>query len=118
MNTIIIILVGILFASIGQILWKVGVKGIGIINSFSIEGILQIGCNPYIIAGLICYGLGTIFWLIALSRADLSYVYPFIALTFVIIFIASSLLFHEPISLQKLSGAVIIIIGILVLVRG
>ncbi|PWR72445.1 EamA family transporter [Methanospirillum stamsii] len=118
MNTIIIILIGILFASSGQILWKIGMTDIGPVTSFSAGTLLPMVLSPWVIGGTLCYGLSTVFWLIALSRADLSYVYPFIALTFVIIFIASFLLFHENISFPRLSGAIIIVCGIIVLVKG
>lgn len=118
MNTIVIILIGILFASFGQILWKIGMNGIGFLDDFSISSIMLLVYNPYVLSGLVCYGIGTLFWLIALSRADLSFVYPFIALTFVIIFSASALIFHEQISIQRVFGAMIIITGIIVLVKG
>jgi drug/metabolite transporter (DMT)-like permease len=111
MSTILIILIGILFASSGQILWKIGMTEIGSISSISVTSIVAMALNPWVVGGLICYGLSTVFWLIALSRADLSYVYPFIALTFVLIF-------HENISIQRVTGAAIIVAGIIVLVRG
>jgi multidrug transporter EmrE-like cation transporter len=118
MNTIFIILIGILFASSGQILWKTGMTDIGPVTSLSLSSFIPMILNPWVIGGTLCYGLSTVFWLIALSREDLSFVYPFIALTFVIIFIASFLLFHENISVMRISGAIIIICGIIVLVRG
>ena len=118
MNTIIIILIGILFASSGQILWKVGMTDIGPITSITTGSFVSMVLSPWVIGGTLCYGLSTVFWLIALSRADLSFVYPFIALTFVIIFIASFFLFHEQISFMRLFGALVIISGIIVLVRG
>ncbi len=91
---------------------------IGPISSLSPGTFIAMLLSPWVIGGTVCYGLSTIFWLIALSRADLSFVYPFIALTFVIIFIASHALFHENISAFRLIGAIIIISGIIVLVRG
>lgn len=118
MNTILIILIGILFASSGQILWKIGMTDVGPISSLSAGSFIAMVLSPWVIGGTLCYGLSTVFWLIALSRADLSFVYPFIALTFVIIFIASHILFHENISALRLVGAIIIISGIIVLVRG
>ena len=117
MNIIFIILIGTLFASSGQILWKIGMTDIGP-SSISASSIISMVMNPWVIGGLICYGLSTLFWLVALSRADLSFVYPFIALTFIIIFIASAFLFHESISYLRLTGAAIIVCGIIVLVRG
>ena len=118
MHVVLIILIGITFASLGQILWKIGMDEIGAVYEISLLNIIPMIYNVYIISGLLSYGIGTIFWLIALSRADLSFVYPFIALTFVIIFTASFFLFHEQISLMRLFGAIVIISGIIVLVRG
>ena len=118
MNVIVIILIGILFASSGQILWKIGMTDIGPITSLSTGSLISMIMSPWVIGGTMSYALSTIFWLIALSRADLSFVYPFIALTFVIIFIASFILFHENISAMRISGAIIILCGIIVLVRG
>lgn len=118
MNILVIILIGILFASSGQILWKIGMIETGPLSSLSLHSALVVVMNPWVIGGLICYGLSTVFWLISLSRADLSFVYPFIALTFVIIFIASALIFHESISITRIFGASIIVLGIIVLVQG
>jgi len=119
MNTVFIILIGILFASSGQIFWKIGMSETGPITSpLSLNSSMEVIMNPWVIGGLISYGLSTIFWLIALSRADLSFVYPFIALTFVIIFFASAILFHESISMARIIGAGIIVLGIIVLVQG
>jgi drug/metabolite transporter (DMT)-like permease len=118
MNTLVIILIGILFASSGQIFWKIGMAETGPITNLQMSSALPVIFNPWVIGGLVCYGLSTVFWLVALSRADLSFVYPFIALTFVIIFLASYFLFHETMSFQRVLGAGIIVLGIIVLVRG
>ena len=39
--------------------------------------IWQMMTNPLVIIGLAIYLIGTIFWLAALSRVDLSFAYPF-----------------------------------------
>ena len=117
MHVVLIILIGITFASLGQVLWKIGMDEIGAVYEISLLNIIPMIYNVYIISGLLSYGIGTIFWLIALSRADLSFVYPFISLTFIIIFISSAILFHETVNFSRILGAVIIVIGILVLVK-
>ena len=73
--------------------------------------------NPYVILGVAMYGLSTLCWLVALSRKDLSYVYPFIALTFIIVLLASQFLFHEDLPLLRIVGTLIVVFGILVIVR-
>jgi uncharacterized membrane protein len=118
MNTIIIILVGILFASLGQVFWKIGMNSIGAIDKFSIPGIISMFLNPVVLLGLFMYGLSTVFWLIALSRKDLSFVYPFISLTFIIVLFLSYFILKEQIGTARIIGTIIIIIGLMVVVKG
>lgn len=118
MNTIIIILIGILFASLGQVFWKIGMNSIGAIDKFSIPGIISMFLNPIVLVGLFMYGLSTVFWLIALSQKDLSYVYPFISLTFIIVLFLSYFVLKEQIGATRIIGTIIIIIGLMVFVRG
>jgi uncharacterized membrane protein len=117
MNVIIIILCGILCASLGQVFWKVGMNAVGAIDNFSISGIVSMFLNPLVFLGLLMYGLSTIFWLIALSQKDLSYVYPFIALTFIIVLLLSKFLLHENVGTYRIVGTLIIIAGLIIVVN-
>jgi len=117
MNVILIILVGIFFASLGQVFWKLGMNAVGMIDSFSFNEIIKIFSNPYIFLGLVMYGLGTVFWLVALSNKDLSYVYPFIALTFIIVLFFSRYLLHENVGIYRIVGTLIIIAGLIVVFK-
>jgi hypothetical protein len=74
MNTIVIILIGIVFSALGQVALKNGMNNFGSVNNFSVPGIVSMFLNPYVLFGLCLYGLSTVFWLIALSQKDLSYV--------------------------------------------
>ncbi len=118
MNTIIIILIGILFASLGQVFWKIGMNSMGVIDKFSVPGIISMFLNPIVLVGLFMYGLSTVFWLIALSQKDLSYVYPFISLTFIIVLFLSYFVLKEQIGTARILGTTIIIIGLMVVIRG
>jgi uncharacterized membrane protein len=118
MNVIAIILIGILFASLGQVFWKIGMNAIGPIDSFTVSNLVLVFSNLSIILGLVMYGLGTVFWLTALSRQDLSYVYPFISLTFIIVLLLSFFVLKEQISTARIIGTIIIIAGLMVVVRG
>jgi len=63
------------------------------------------------------YGLSTVFWLIALSKKDLSFVYPFISLTYILVLVLSSLVLKESMGANKLVGTLIIILGLIVIAR-
>jgi len=115
MNTIMIILISVIFAAIGQVAWKFGMNQIG---TLSLSSLVSALLNPFVLLGFVMYGLSTIFWLIALSKKDLSFVYPFISLTYVLVLLLSSMLLKESIGLNKLVGTVAIIIGLLIISRG
>ena len=118
MDTILIILTGIIFASMGQVFWKIGMNSIGVIDKFSISGIISMFLNPIVLLGLCMYGLSTVFWLVALSQKDLSYVYPFISLTFIIVLLLSHFVLKEQVSTARIVGTLIIIGGLMIVVRG
>jgi uncharacterized membrane protein len=117
MNVIIIILIGIIFASVGQIFWKIGMNSMGPITTYTPSTLITIFLNPYILSGLAMYGLGTVFWLIALSKRDLSFVYPFIALTFIIVLILSNVILKENIGIYRIIGTFVIILGLILIMK-
>jgi drug/metabolite transporter (DMT)-like permease len=114
------ILVSVMLSATGQILLKKGMTQTGAItlSSNQIVSVLwRIASNPYVIIGLMIYVCGTVFWLAALSRVDLSYAYPFASLSYVIMLTASWLLFHENITPVRLLGTLIVAVGVLVISR-
>jgi drug/metabolite transporter (DMT)-like permease len=96
-------------------------KNIGRIESIEGSKLLSLiwtmGTNVYVIAGLSLFVIGTFFWLVLLSRLDLSFVYPFGALQYFMIYLISYFLLGETISIGKIIGVAIIMSGILVIGR-
>ena len=80
-------------------------------------GGLKLLMNPLVFGALSLYALGAMFWLFVLSRFDLSYAYPFGALSYVLITAASWLIFKEDIPLMRIAGIGCIMVGILILAR-
>ena len=70
--------------------------------------------NPYILISLTFTLLSGLSWMIAMTKFDISYAYPFTTLGFVFIFIFSAIFFNEPITWQKVIGLILIIIGIII----
>lgn len=115
MDTLAIILLGVTFSAVGQVSWKLGMNLIGPVNGLQPSDLIFIFLDPYIVFGLIMYGLSTVFWLIALSRMELSYVYPFISLTYILVLALSYLVLKESIGLNKIAGTVLIILGLILI---
>jgi len=120
---IIYILVSVLVAVLGQLLLKKGMADLGPMTlSLPWDQLLstlwQIGRNPYVFIGLLTNVISTIFWLIALSRVDLSYAYPYVSLSYGIVLIVAWLIFHENLNAYRLIGTLIVCLGVLVISRG
>jgi uncharacterized membrane protein len=120
MLTLILILIPTVTGVAGQLLLKVGMSQLGTLD-ISVAAIpsliMRIILSPYIIVGLAIYFGGVFFWLLALNRADLSYVYPFASLSYVLITLASWLLLNESVPPMRWIGLVIICIGVMLVAR-
>ena len=121
-KSVILILISISIAVGGQILLKLGMDKIGpvSINSISSVGSLFINIfkSPMVLIGLFCYAISAFLWLIVISAVDLSFAYPFIGLTYVLILIVSKFVLKEDVNPIRWAGAIIITIGVIVISRG
>jgi multidrug transporter EmrE-like cation transporter len=77
--------------------------------------LMKMATSPYVVGGLMAYGIGVLFWLLALSRLELSYVYPFAILSYVGIIIGSYIFFKERISGLRLVGIAVILSGVILI---
>jgi drug/metabolite transporter (DMT)-like permease len=116
-NAIVIIIIGVIFAALGQVSWKLGMNQAGQLVNLDFTTLTAVILNPYVLLGFVMYGLSTIFWLIALSKKDLSFVYPFISLTYILVLVLSNLVLKESIGLNKIAGALAIIVGLIIISR-
>lgn len=117
---VIYIVISVLTSAVGQLMLKQGMINLGEVT-ISINQlpttIWKMGTNPFVFWGLAIYLAGTVFWLAALSRVDLSYAYPFASLSYVIMLVASWLLFNEHITPSRVLGTLVIGIGVLFIYR-
>ena len=78
---------------------------------------VQAAFNPYVILGLVCYGLGFLVWLIVLAKSEVSYAYPLISLGYVFTAILARLLISEAVNLTRISGILVICAGVFLVAR-
>lgn len=98
----------IMIGVMGQLLLKAGAERAG-------EGLLAQFLNPFTIGGLAAYGLGAIFYIVAIKRIPVSIAFPSVALSYVLVAIAAHLLWQEALGWQQFAGIGLIAAGILVL---
>ena len=99
--------------STGQILFKQTAKMIPkgpiVDNWHSILGI------PWLWSALLLYGIATILWIQILRTVPLSHAYPFVAIGYILIPLASRYLFDEIFSYQYVLGTFVILIGLAII---
>jgi multidrug transporter EmrE-like cation transporter len=115
------IVIGVSLNACAQLLLKAGVNAVGHFD-FTPVNILPVGLKIAtqwpIIGGLACYVLSVVVWIVGLSRVDVSIAYPMLSLGYVVNAFAAWYLFGEVLSMQRLIGIGIILIGVVVLARG
>ena len=115
-----LILTGVLLNACAQLLLKAGTNSVGAF-SFSANNLLPVGIKlatePHILGGLTCYVISVVVWIMALSRVDVSIAYPMISIGYVVTALAAWWLFGEAITLERMVGIGVIIIGVFLVTR-
>jgi uncharacterized membrane protein len=73
--------------------------------------------NPLVVGGLVAYVLGAGLWLFVLSKAELSLVYPFVALGFIMTMLMGAFLLHEAVGTYRVVGTLLIAVGAVLVAR-
>jgi multidrug transporter EmrE-like cation transporter len=77
------------------------------------EIVLRVLTTPILFIGYSLSAVSALIWLLVLSRFELSYAAPiFSAIYYVLLLIASAILFREDVSLARWVGAFFIVVGI------
>lgn len=96
----------------GQVLFKLCAQ------AYRLQGPLASATLGLFGASITLYGITTLVWIWVLSRSELGKVYPLMALAFVLVPLASHIIFNERFSNQYVLGLLLIICGILLTARG
>ena len=118
MNPNVYILISVLLAVIAQLSFKKGVQHPEITGKEKhLWSMMRLVFGRYVFFGFLMYGISTIFWLIALSKLELSYAFPFISLALVLTSLFGALIFKEKLSFHRKLGIGIICVGILLIAQ-
>ncbi len=115
-----LVLTGVLLNAVAQLLLKAGTNRLGVVtftpdNFFALSW--QLGTQPHIFGGLACYVISVGVWIAALSRVEVSIAYPMLSIGYVLNALAAWWLFGEAVTLQRMLGIGVIIIGVWLVAR-
>ena len=119
MKTVILVLIPVLIGVVAQIFLKQGMLQIGefSVRSGLVNQFIKIFMNPHVLVGFFLYFFSALLWLVVLSRVELSFAYPLLSVGYVIVLIASWLLFKENVTLIRWSGVAVICFGVYLISR-
>jgi len=111
--TMLLILINIILAVVGQTITKVGITKIGSFTDMPIRDfIIKAFLSPLVLTGLFLYIISAIIWFMVLSKVDLSVAYPTLSLGYIIILFVGYFYLGEPLSVIKFIGVLLICGGV------
>jgi drug/metabolite transporter (DMT)-like permease len=115
-KTVVVVTLAALSAAVGETLLSFGMKKHGAMNLadpsqwFSL--ILSVARNPYVTLGVAFLAIFFFLYLAALSWADLSFVLPLTAVSYIFAALLARFVLREEVSVFRWIGTVVIMIGI------
>ena len=79
--------------------------------------IFSLFINPWVMSGLLATLGSGVAWMLALSRFDITYAYPWISLNFLLIALFGAYFFEETFSTGKLIGTALVLAGVLLIAK-
>ncbi len=120
LKTVILLLVAIATSTTGELLLKHGINMVGALHlnpELFIPSPAKAFTNPFVLAGFALIFGGSIFWLAAISRVDLSWAYPMLSLGYIIVVAEPWILLNEPVTPLRFIGVLVICLGVFLLSR-
>lgn len=115
-----LILTGVLLNAAAQLLLKAGTNAVGHFE-FHVDNVLPIGLKlafePHIATGMACYVVSLVVWIMALSRVPVSVAYPMLSIGYVINAVVAYYWLGESVTMMRLVGIGIIVLGVFVVAR-
>ena len=122
LSSVLLILLSISIAVAGQLMLKIGIDRIGVNGFGSTKALISLFSgiirSPMVLTGLFLYLISAAIWLVVLSTVDLSFAYPFIGFTYVMVLVLSRFILKEEVNPLRWAGAFIITVGVVVISRG
>jgi len=112
---LVLLFVAILLSVTGELLLKHGVNQLGVLELRTdnlVPVFIRVFTNPFVLLGFIFLFGGSIFWLSMISRVPLSYAYPMLSTSYILVLGASWLFLGEQINPVQIIGVLVIMLGV------
>lgn len=111
----ILLIIAVLLTVTGELFLKHGMSQHGVLElapETLVRSLFTVFTNPFVMVGFSFIFSASVFWLSVISRIHLSVAYPLLSTGYIIIVLASALLFNEQLTWTRVAGVVVIMGGI------
>jgi uncharacterized membrane protein len=112
LKSLLLIILTVMINTVGQFIVKLGVDRAGVVSLLSFHSIVRALSSWIILSGFAIYFLSALVWMTILSRAELSWAFPILSLSYVLTVLLSPVLLHEAFSIHRLVGTLVICFGV------
>jgi drug/metabolite transporter (DMT)-like permease len=117
LRSLVLIVFTVIINTTGQFVVKTGVNRVGAVGLTDVRMIVKALTSWIVIVGFALYFLSAILWISILSKAELSWAFPILSLSYVLTALLSPVFLHESFSPQRLVGTAVICLGVFLVSR-
>lgn len=98
--------------------WRLGFEpdipsGIALKINFVMKFLIQ----PWVMSSVLATFISGVLWILALTRFDLNYAYPWMAMIFIVMSFLGAILFGESLNAYKIIGTMMVTFGLILVAR-
>jgi drug/metabolite transporter (DMT)-like permease len=104
-SSVVLVVLASFIGSFGAVFLKLGAERMQ-------GGLAKIIRNYWLFIGIFFYLLSSVFYVMGVSKGELTVLYPMVALSYLWTIVWARLFFKEPFTMAKLGGLAMIIVGV------
>jgi drug/metabolite transporter (DMT)-like permease len=115
-----LILASVLLAALAQLTLKHGMNQVTADSgtaTLKLASLKSMASNVFVVGGLVIFAVSAVIWLMVLSRASLSFAYPFASLSYLVIVLADRFVLGESVPPLRWVGVFLIMAGIVLVAQ-
>lgn len=107
-----LIILSVLLSSAGQTALKLGLNRLTPSQRGNAGDVIWLGMRqPLALLGICLFAASVLVWMVVLAEAELSWSYPLLGLSYVVVALSGWLVFGETVGLARLAGIALVLVG-------
>ena len=121
MNSYFYILFTLLFTVYGQLILKWRLSNLKVVLPDDVMDkffyLIRLVLDPFILSGFIAAFVASLFWMVAMTKFEITHAYPFMSLAPALVFLLGVFVLNETFTMGKVIGLIIIMLGIAITLK-